>query len=203
MGPRATPRTCKGGAWFLDALIRFGYRGDIYPMNPRANEIMGLTAYPDIESLPRAPDYVISCLPAVRNLQLVKECASKGVRAVSIFSSGFGEAGQEGRKLERELVKVARENGIRVVGPNCMGIYSPATGLSFHSGFSKVAGRVGLICQSGGNSIVFVLQGNDCGIRFSKVLSYGNAADLTESDFLEYLAEDPETGVIAIYIEGA
>jgi len=186
----------------LNALIGFGYRGEIYPINPKASEIMGLKSYPDLRSLPQTPDYVISCIPASLTPRLMRDCAARGVKAVSLYTAGFSEAGEEGERLEQELVRLAREAGIRLIGPNCMGIYCPSTGLSYQTGQSSEPGSVGLLCQSGGNSNVLALMGRDRGIRFSKIISYGNAADLNEADFIEYLTEDAETKIVAAYIEG-
>lgn len=200
-----TPRNTKdmiAGAFFLNSLLRFGFKGNIFPVNPKASEIHQLKAYPDIMSLPQTPDYVICCLSASLTPQLIKDCAAKGVKAVCLYTAGFSEAGEEGRKLEQELGNLARESGIRLIGPNCLGIYCPSTNLSFSTQFGKEAGNVGLICQSGGNSLELTTVGGFQGIRFSKVISYGNAADLNEADFLEYLAQDAETEIIGAYIEG-
>jgi len=202
VGTPSDPTDMQGGAVFLHALVRSGYKGDIYPVNPKLSEILGLKSYPDLLSVPQGLDYVICCLPASLTPQLIRDCALNGVKAVSIYTAGFSEAGEEGGELEQELVSLARQGGIRLIGPNCMGIYCPTTGLSYHSGFSKDPGCVGLLCQSGGNSNTLTLMGGDRGIRFSKVISYGNAADLNETDFLEYLSQDDETRVIAAYIEG-
>ena len=202
VGTPSDPENMSGGAAFLHALTRSGYEGDIWPVNPKVSEIMGLKSYPDLMSLPQTPDYVICCLPASLTAQLIRDCAAKGVKAVCMFTAGFSEASEEGRKLEEELVGLARQGGVRLIGPNCMGIYCPSTGLSYYSESSKEAGGVGFVCQSGGNSSHLVLMGGDRGVRFSKVISYGNAADLNEADFLEYLTQDVETEIIAVYIEG-
>ena len=200
-----TPRNTKdmiAGAFFLNSLLRFGYKGNIYPVNPKASEIRQLKAYPNIMSVPQTPDHVICCLSASLTPQLIKDCAAKGVKAICIYTAGFSEAGEEGRKLEQELGNLARENGMRLLGPNCLGVYCPSTGLSFSTQFSKEAGCVGLLCQSGGNSMELITVGGFRGIRFSKVISYGNAVDLNEIDFFEYLAQDAETEIIGAYIEG-
>lgn len=202
VGARRDSGDMAGGPSFVGSLVKCGYKGDIYPVNPKASEIMGFKSYPDLKSLPQPADYVICRIPASLAPQLIRDCASTGVKAVALYTAGFSEAGQEGAVLERELVSIAREGGVRLVGPNCMGIYCPGAGLSYHPGFSAEAGPVGVLCQSGGNSNVLVFVGHDRGICFSKVISYGNAADLNETDFLEYLAEDYETRVIAAYIEG-
>ena len=188
-----TPRNTKdmiAGASFLNALIKFGYKGDIYPVNPKASQIHQLQAYPSILSLPQTPDYVISCLSAPLIPQLIKDCAAKGVKAISMYTAGFSETGHNGEKLERELGELSRETGVRLIGPNCLGIYCPRTNISFSPHFSQETGCVGLLCQSGGHSLELTIVGGARGIRFSKVISYGNAVDLNEADFLEYLSQD-------------
>ncbi len=202
VGVAADPRNTPGGRSFLEALIEFGYKGDLYPVNPNASEILGLKAYPDLLSVPQTPDYVICGLPAPLTPQLVKDCAAKGVKAVALYTAGFSEAGEEGRRLEQEVVELARQGGVRLIGPNCLGIYCPSAGLSYNPYFSREAGGVGLLCQSGGNSIELTFMGGFQGIHFSKVISYGNAADLDEAEFLEYFVQDAETEIIALYIEG-
>ncbi|MFC1924930.1 acetate--CoA ligase family protein [Chloroflexota bacterium] len=200
-----TPRNTKdmiAGASFLNALLKFGYKGDIYPVNPKARQIHQLEAYPSILSVPQTPDYVISCLSASLTPQLVKDCAVKGVKAISMYTAGFSETGQNGEKLQRELSQLAHETGVRLIGPNCLGIYCPGTKMSFSPYFSQEVGRVGLLCQSGGHSLELTIVGGARGIRFSKVISYGNAVDLNEADFLEYLSQDDETEIIGAYIEG-
>ena len=200
-----TPRDLSniaGGAGFLAALIAFGYEGRVYPINPNATEIMGLKSYPDLMSLPETPDYVIACIPATLTPGLIRECGARGVKAVGLYTAGFSEAGEEGEKLEQALAGIAREVGVRLIGPNCMGIYCPATGVSYQRGQSKEPGPVALLCQSGGNSNILALMGRDRGIRFSKIISYGNAVDLNETDFIEYLTGDADTAVIGAYIEG-
>jgi acyl-CoA synthetase (NDP forming) len=135
--------------------------------------------------------------------KLVEECAEKGVRTIHFCTAGFSETGEEqGIKLESELVEIARRKGIRIIGPNCMGIYCPQSRLSFSAAFPKESGPVGVISQSGGNSIYLVRQAALRGVRFSKVISYGNACDINENDLLEYLANDADTKIIALYIEG-
>jgi acyl-CoA synthetase (NDP forming) len=202
VGVSTEPRTTPGGRAFLETMLAFGFKGKIYPINPKGGEILGLKAYPDILSLPQTPDYVICSLPGSLTLQLIKDCAAKGVKAISLYTAGFSETGEEGRQLEQELVELTRQGGIQIIGPNCLGIYCPSADLSFNPYFSKEPGCVGLLCQSGGNSIELTFQGGFQGIRFSKVISYGNAAGLDEVDLLEYFAEDAETEIIAIYIEG-
>ncbi|MCX6005191.1 MAG: hypothetical protein NT082_05915, partial [Chloroflexi bacterium] len=135
--------------------------------------------------------------------EIVRKCAGRGVKAIHFCTAGFNETGEaETAGLQGELVRLASETGIRIIGPNCMGIYSPQSRLSFDTAFPRESGTIGLISQSGGNAIYIVREAGWRGVRFSKVISFGNACDLNECDFLEYLTEDPETEVIALYLEG-
>jgi acyl-CoA synthetase (NDP forming) len=188
---------------FLKPLIQFGYEGQTYPVNPELSEILGVRAYPSILDIPSPVEYVICCIRAELTPKLMRECVTKGVKVIQFFTSGFSETGQEkGIHLEREIVEIAHEGGIRVIGPNCMGIYCPSSRLSFDASFPKESGSVGFLCQSGGNSIELVQLGDARGIRFSKVVSFGNACDFNEADFMEYFAHDPQTEVIVGYLEG-
>src|SRR5262249_49929056 len=131
------------------------------------------------------------------------DAAAKGVKVIHFFTAGFSETGDEERGgLERLVLEKARAAGIRIIGPNCMGLDAPESGLSFMPGFPTHAGDTAFISQSGANAGEFVRYAGARGVRFSKVASYGNAADLNECDFLEYAAQDPETRRIFGYIEG-
>lgn len=188
---------------FLRPLLEFGFKGQLYPVNPRGGEIMGLKIYSGIEDIPDPVDYVIAIVPAQYSLKLVQECIAKGVKAITFYTAGFSETNEGiGMALEEEITKVAHQGGIRIIGPNCMGIYCPECGLSFWPDFPKESGNVACLCQSGGNSIHITWLGAPRGVRFSKVISYGNASDLDESDLIEYFTHDPDTDIIAAYIEG-
>lgn len=194
---------------YVRSLIESGFKGKIYPINPNGGEVFDLKIYQSVTDVPDRIDYVISAIPARHSLQLVRDCATRGVRAIHFFASGFSEIeDEEGKRLESDLLRLARQSGIRILGPNCMGLYCPETGLSFslgfprQSGFPKKSGPLGFFSQSGGNSIYCVNESINRGVYFSKVASYGNAADLNESDFLEYFILDPETKIIGAYIEG-
>lgn len=202
VGIPSDPGDKQGGRFFLDALLEFGYEGSIYPVNPRAGETLGLRVYSDLMSVPEPLDYVICCLRASSTPQLLRDCAAKGVKSVAIYTAGFSEDSAEGGQLEQDLTRLARQLGVRLVGPNCLGLYCPGAKLSYSPLFSKEAGHVGLVCQTGGGSSDIVQLGMYRGIRFSKAVSYGNAADLDESDFIEYLAQDSDTKMIAAYVEG-
>jgi len=195
--------TSQRGDQFIDALKETPFRGEVYAVNPKSETIMGLPCYPSLRDVPGPVDHVMTSVPATVLPQIVEDCGAKGVKVIHFFTSGLRETGEaRGEELESTLVKRARQLGIRIIGPNCLGLYVPAVGLGWISGLPKEPGCVALISQSGANAAEFVFVSATFGLRFSKVMSYGNAADLDESDFLEYCAEDPETRVILTYIEG-
>ncbi len=203
VGVSAKQRDWGGGEMFLRALQVMKFPGPIYPVNPHAQEVMGLPCYPSLRDIPGPVDFVISSIPATAVLQLMDDAAAKRVRAIHFFTAGFRETGErELAELERQVLERARSAGIRLIGPNCMGLYCPSGGLSFNREFPAEPGPVAFISQSGLNAEELVLYAALRGVRFSKVISYGNATDLDESDFLEYCASDPETGIITCYIEG-
>ena len=188
---------------FIRALIDCKFKGPIYPINSKGGESGGLRVYPNVQDVPDSLDYVICCIPAASVSQLIKDCAAKGVKVVHFFTSGFSEDGtEEGRRLEREVCDLARQSGIRLVGPNCMGVYCPKSGLSFAPDHPAESGPVAFICQSGGNALYFIRYGAQRGIHFSKVISFGNGADINENELVEYLTADHETRIITAYIEG-
>jgi len=195
--------------WYLMSLIKFGYPGKIYPLHPAGGEINGLKVYKNMAEIPGEVDYVVSAVSARHTPQLIRDCAAKGVRAAHLFTSGYSEIEDSaGRRLEEAVLQIAREGGVRLIGPNCMGIYCPSAGMTFagdypdQAGFPSHCGPLGLISQSGGNGIYCIREASERGLFFSKAISYGNAADLNECDFLEYLTDDPDTKIIAMYVEG-
>ena len=188
---------------YLRSILDFGFAGPVYPINPRADEILGVKAYRSLSDVPGDVEYVISCIPADAVLSLIDECAGKRTKALHLFTGRFSETGDErATALEGEIAGRAAAAGIRVLGPNCMGVYDSHSRLSFRPDLPREAGDVAFISQSGNNSVELMLHGSARGLRFSKVVSYGNALDLTESDFLEYLAADERTRVVGAYIEG-
>jgi len=191
------------GQAFLDSLLDSGFQGRVYPLNPKGGEVSGVKVYANIKDVPEPVDYVICCIPAPAVPQLIKDCAAKGVKVVSIYTAGFSESGsREGKQLEIEVCHLAQASGIRILGPNCLGVYHPEVGLSYASDFPKERGEVALICQSGGSIIYLIRAAALRGVRFSKAISYGNACDIDESELLEYFTKDVETKIIASYIEG-
>lgn len=189
--------------YYIDPLIKFGYTGKVYAVNPKGGEAKGMKIYPSLADIDGPVDHVISAIPARNCPQLVQECRDRGVKLVQFFSAGFAETGDpEGIEIQNRIVEIARGSGMRLLGPNCMGIYCPATRISFCFNYPQESGPIGLISQSGSNSTYIVRGAAVRGLRFSKVISHGNACDLNECDLLEYLTDDPETKVIAAYIEG-
>jgi len=188
---------------FLQPLLKYGYQGNIYPVNPKEYEIAGFKAYANIRDIPEPVDYVICSIPAPLTPQIIQDCVEARVKTVALFTAGFSETGEEdGLRLEKEIVEIAHRGGVSIIGPNCLGIYSPKLGVAFNTSSPKESGPVGFLSQSGGNARELILMGIARGICFSKIVSYGNASDLNESDFLEYFAHDADTEIIAAYIEG-
>ncbi len=191
------------GQDYVRSLLDFGYRGDIYPINPRASDILGVKAYPSLRDAPGTVDYVISCIAAEGILDLVEECREQGARVLHLFTGRFSETGRgEGARLEEQVRRQAGAAGLRIIGPNCMGVHYPAGGLSFRPDLPREPGPVALLSQSGNNAVELIQHGAVRGLPFGKVVSYGNATDLDEADFLAYLAGDPETEVVLAYVEG-
>ena len=202
VGASSNPRRFTN-RFFLDPLLQLGYEGKIYPIHPTASEISGLKAYPSITDVPGPVDHVSCAIRAALTPQLMHECVAKAVKLIQIYTSGFSETGEEkGIRLEREIAEIARRGNVRVLGPNCMGIYCPDSGIAYADFFSEESGNVGLLSQSGGNSIEAVQLGNIRGVHFSKVVSYGNACDINEAELLEYFTQDPQSKIVTGYIEG-
>src|SRR2546427_7845450 len=190
------------GLGFLLSLMELGFPA-VYPVNPKYQEVEGLKCYASVLDIEGPVDHVISSVPARIVPQLVEDCIAKGVRSVHFFTAGFRETGDdEMADLETQVVGRLTGAGIRVFGPNCMGLYVPESKLAVMPGFPAESGPVGFISQSGGNAGEMIYTAAVRGIRFSKVVSYGNASDIDESELLSCLARDPKTNVICAYIEG-
>jgi acyl-CoA synthetase (NDP forming) len=195
----------KSGGMFISSLLKDGYQGTIYPVNPRESEVMSLRCYPSITEVPGEIDLAVIAIPARNTPQAVAECAQKGVKFAIAHAAGFGELGNEGKRLEQEMVEIARSGGVRIVGPNCMGLFSPAARINTISAHSRITmehGGVAFVGQSGWACENMVLLGTERGLKFKGVVSIGNQSDLTIEDFLEFFGDDPETKVICFYIEG-
>ncbi len=199
----ASDQTLSAGYHFLKHLLDLGYAGKIYPVNPKKDSILGVKTYPGLKDVPCEVDLVICCVSTDRVLPLLDECKIKNVKIVHLFTARLGETGRpQALELENRIKAAAERLGINLIGPNCMGIYSPESKISFGYGMPAEPGNIGVVFQSGGAAALLV---QDCvllGLRFSKVLSYGNAMQIDESDILDYLTNDEKTGVIAGYFEG-
>jgi acyl-CoA synthetase (NDP forming) len=192
------------GKGILLALQHIGYGGELFPVNPKGGTVAGLPIYENVGSIPHDIDLGILAVPAKHVPAAVEECRRKGAAGVEILSSGFKETGTEdGIELEKQLRHLSK-HGIRIIGPNCFGIYNPRSGLTLLPGpdLSREPGPVAFISQSGGLTVDFAHVGKWRGIRFSTMVSFGNGVDLRETELLDYFLNDPETGVIAMYIEG-
>ncbi len=193
-----------GGHAFIRRLKKVGFPGEVYAVNPKATgEVHGVKAYPTVRAIPRPPDMVIVSVPARRVPEVLEDCIAAGVRNVHIFSSGFSETQEEeGRQLEAQITGIIRRGKLRVVGPNCMGLYVPASKFTAWGAPPKGVGQVAFLSQSGGHGEILIRYAQELGVYFSKVISFGNARGLQALDFLEYLAEDPDTKIITMYLEG-
>ncbi len=193
-----------GGRTYLTLKAR-RFQGGLYAVNPGASEVDGDKAYARIQDIPDHVDMAIVVVAAPHVAQAIAACAEKGVRAAQILTAGFRETGsEEGTRWEEEIAEIARRSGIKIVGPNCFGIYSPKSALTVLPGpdFPHEAGPVGLLAQSGGFTSFLIRKAMGLGIRFSQAVSYGNACDLGEADYLSYFASDDQTRLVGAYIEG-
>ncbi len=199
----ASSQPGKVGHDVLRNLLRHGFQGQVIPVNPGAKTILDVPVVPEISGLPQGLDLAVVALPARLVPQAVRELAAIGTRAVVVVSAGFKEVGGPGRELERELAQVvATSPGLRLIGPNCIGIIDTAVGLNASFGGSMPnAGNLGFFSQSGAMCMAILDWSLDNNIGFSKFVSLGNKVDLTEVEMLELLAEDPDTKVILGYLE--
>jgi acetyl coenzyme A synthetase (ADP forming)-like protein len=192
----------KVGYAVLANLIKFRYKGVLAAINPRAESILGIEACPSVLAFPGPIDHAIIAIPPAAVPHALQECASKGISAAVIITAGFKEAGAAGTQLEDELKTIAKDNGIRILGPNCLGIINTANDMNatFAAGMLP-KGKLSFFSQSGALGIAILDWAIGNKIGFSKFISLGNKADLNETDFIEYFADDPETDIILGYIE--
>ncbi len=192
----------KLGYVILRNILSAGFRGEIYPVNPKGGEILGLKVYKSIGEIPGEVDLAVYVIPARFIPGSIREAAEKGVKGVVVISGGFRESGEEGKTLEEELVSVVRESGMRMVGPNCQGVNNPHIGLCASWPLIKTKGCVAVVSQSGTVGAFMEMMLEEDGIGLSKFVALGNKADVDEIDMLSYLASDDETKVVALYLEG-
>ncbi len=183
-------------------LTQYGYQGKIYPVNPNAKEILGLQCYAEIADIPDDAELAVSVVGAHHTPDVIEACGMRGIKAVTIISGGFREVGPAGEELENRCLDIARHYGLRLIGPNCVGTMDLHSGLNttFIYGIPD-RGHIGFISQSGAicGGIVDYVRGKKVG--FSNFASLGNEADVTETDLIEFLAQDPNTFVITAYVE--
>ncbi|HJR26478.1 MAG TPA: GNAT family N-acetyltransferase, partial [Acidimicrobiales bacterium] len=185
-------------------LQRAGFQGPVWPVNPKAEHVASLRAVPSILDIPDDVDLAVIAVPAAQVAAVVEECGRKQVYGVVILSSGFAEVGPEGAALEAEVLRVARSWGIRVVGPNCLGILNTDPEVRLHGTFAHIPslpGRVGLLSESGMVGAAVVAQAREAGIGISSFVALGNRADVSGNDLLQYWAGDEHTDVVGLYIE--
>jgi len=191
----------KWGAQMLHRLANSDFRGKIYPINPRETEIQGLRAYPSVLDVPHDIELAVITVRADMVPRSVKECTEKGIKGAIIISADFAETGDHGHSLQKETVAIARQGGLRFVGPNCFGIYNSAN--KFNTLPTEPSkGEIGFISQSGSLVHMVARVASNKGYGLSKLISAGNQADLDVADYLEFLGDDPDTKSIVIYLEG-
>lgn len=192
----------KVGYEILTNMINAGYKGKIFPVNYKAKTMEKLKCYPDLESIGQVPDLVIIVVPANSVPVVMQQCAKVGAKSVIIITAGFKEVGKEGRRLEQQIIQIAKQAGIRVIGPNCLGVIAPANNLNASFGGDlPQKGAIGYISQSGALMAAILDTANAHGIGFSKLVSIGNKADINELDVIKAFDSDPDTRVIAGYLE--
>lgn len=191
-----------GNSW-IDGSIKMGFQGSLYPVHPSAETVMGYRAYPSILDVPDDIDLVVFTVPLTAVAGVMHECLEKGVKFVHILTAGFAETGRmEYAEVEESIVEIARRGDIRIIGPNCMGVYCPEGGLSWTRDFPAESGAIGILSQSGQLAYEIIAKGEHQKVRFSKVVSFGNASDLQAHEILNYFAQDEKTEIVAAYLEG-
>ncbi len=192
----------KWGSTVLRHIRKGGYEGEVYPINPKQDEIQGLDAYSSILETPETPDLAVIATPSSAVPSIIEDCIDSGVETAVIITAGFGESDEEGRKTEQELAEMAREGGVRFAGPNCMGIFSaPANLRALMPPVRPLKGNVSFISQSGNLGVQMLDRGVHVGMGFDMFVSSGNEADLTCSDYLEYFRKKSTTDTSMAYIE--
>jgi acetyl coenzyme A synthetase (ADP forming)-like protein len=185
-------------------LLAAGFNGPVYPINPKASVVQSVLAYKSVLDVPGPVDLAVLVVPAPSVVQAARECATKGVRAIVVISAGFAETGPEGARRQRELLRVCRAAGMRLIGPNCLGIVNtdPQVGLDATFGpIVPLPGRVGFLSQSGALGLAIIDYANALGLGLSSFVSVGNKADISGNDLLSYWEQDDRTGLVLLYLE--
>lgn len=202
IGASTTPG--KVGHDLFANILQGGFTGTLYPVNAKAKSVLSVRAYPTIREIPETVDLAIVVLSPQEALKAVEESVERGVKGIVIVSAGFREVGKEGREIENRIVSICREAGIRLIGPNCLGVINPVPAVRLNASFSShmpATGNISFISQSGALCTAVLDFAADRGFGFSKFVSIGNKADVDELDLLRYLHMDPDTAVIMLYVE--
>lgn len=192
-----------GGEIFHN-LLQFGFVGPVYPVNLAAPVVQSVPAYPSVEAIPGPVDLAVLAVPAAHVVAVAEQCGRKGVRALVVISAGFAETGEEGRARQGELLRVCRAAGMRLIGPNCMGIVNTDPAVRLNATFATgapPAGRIGFFSQSGALGLAIIDYASSLGLGISTFVSIGNRADVSSNDLLNYWGADPRTDVILLYVE--
>jgi acetate---CoA ligase (ADP-forming) len=192
------------GGRLLRNLMGAPFAGVVYPVNPSAPHVQGIPAYPSIEAVPGSVDLAVIVVPAAVVVESARACAAVGVKAVVVISAGFGETDETGRERQRQLVDVCRSSGMRLIGPNCMGVINTAPEVMMNATFAQASppsGRMAFMSQSGALGIAVINMATALGAGLSSFVSVGNKADISGNDLLSYWDEDPNTDVILLYLE--
>jgi len=193
----------KTGTAILFSIIAGGFKGTIYPINPKEKEIFGIKTYENLKSTPTKIDLAIICIRAEIVPQVIKECSEADIGYCIVISAGFGEVNEEGKELEKEVLEAAKMTGMRILGPNCMGIMN--SDINFYALMNMlipIPGNASIISQSGTIGSLSCIYGSEQRVGFNKYISIGNSIDLDTEDFIEYLTYDNQTKIISVFIEG-
>lgn len=198
----ASENVTKWGYLMVQRALSCGYQGKVYPVNSQAKSVLGQLCYPSVKDIPDNVDLAVITTPLRQVAPVMHECVEKGIKGVVLISAGFAETGQEGKDLQDRVVRIARDGGVRIVGPNCMGIWSAAGNLNLAFDAVPKPGQIAFISQSGtfGGYMADIAKTQGYGLRM--FISIGNQADLTTADYIEYLSHDEDTKVIILYMEG-
>src|ERR1041385_3135401 len=185
-------------------LLRYGFTGAVYPINPNATSIQSVRAYPNVGAVPEPVDLAVIVVPKERVLDVARSCGQAGVKGLVVISAGFREIGGVGVDRERQLVDIVREYGMRMVGPNCMGVLNTASEVSMNATFAPAmppGGRAAFVSQSGAPGVSVLDHAAEYGIGISQFVSVGNKPDVSGNDLLEQWEQDPQVGLILMYVE--
>jgi acetate---CoA ligase (ADP-forming) len=192
-----------GGRLFHNLLMS-GFHGPVYPVNPRAAVVHGVVAYPSVTAVPGEVDVAFVVVPATHVAEVARECGAKGIRGLVVISAGFAEVGGDGSARQDDLVQICRAYGMRIIGPNCMGIVNTSDEIRLNGTFATVyppRGRVGFLSQSGALGLAVMQYATEVGVGLSSFVSVGNKADISGNDLVAYWDEDPDTDVVLLYLE--